>query len=543
MSYALPEPLQNLQTGRRSFQQFGGYTHVLGAQDGQIWDERNMTSDHSPVLATRPPRYKAATLKKPNGLYSGNALVYVDGTNLIVNGQTVGQVQDSPKRMYGISGRVIIWPDKLLLTADNTLEPLETTCEVTGLTIGGGTYAGQPAEYNSLTTAGDPFPFRAGDAITIEGCTKQPANNKTPIVREISEDGKTLRFYEHTFLPPEEVEETSYTEDGTVTLKRAVPDLDYICGNENRIWGCKDDTIWCSKLGDPYNWYCFDGLATDSWSVDSGTPGKFTACCSYLGYPIFFKEDMIFKVYGDKPTNFQLMSSATLGVMEGSAASLAIAGETLYYLSRAGITAYSGGIPQSVSAALGTTRYKDAVGGSDGTKYIVSMLDTDGESSLFAYDPVRDMWCKEDDLRLIATAYKGGLYGLEKNGGLYLLETPTDIPEDAEQEAPFRSLVEFSDFDFDSFSSKYAVRVWIRYSGDAGTILAAAAEYDSSGIWETIATAECGEKKTAYMAISVHRCDHFRLKLEAVGQWRLWAIEYELYSGDYHRKEARRWQQ
>ncbi len=542
MSYALPEPVQNLQMGRRTFNQFAGYMHTLGAGNGQIWDDKNMTSDHAPVLATRPPRYKVAKLEKPNGLYCGNRLIWIDGTDLVVDGETVGQVEDSTKRMYGISGRVIIWPDKVLLTAENTVEPLEASCTVSSLTIGDGTYADQPAEYNSLTTTGDPFPFREGDAITIDGCTRQPSNNKTPIIREISDDGKTLRFYEHTFTPPGGVQDTSYTETGTITLKRAVPDLDFICGNENRIWGCKDDTIWCSKLGDPYNWYCFDGVSTDSWSVDTGTPGSFTACVSYMGYPIFFKEGMIFKVYGDKPTNFQVMSSATLGVMEGSADSLAVAGETLYYLSRAGITAYSGGIPQSVSMPLGTVRYRDAVGGSDGIKYVVSVLDADDNSSLFVYDPWRDMWHKEDDLRLIATAYKGGLYGLSEDGDLYLLESPTDIPEDAEQEEPFHSIVEFADFDFNTFGSKYAVRMWIRYSGDEGTILAAAAEYDSSGIWETVGTARCGEKKTEYMAISVHRCDHFRLKLEAVGQWRLWALEYELYTGDYHRKEARKWQ-
>ena len=29
------------------------------------------------------------------------------------------------------------------------------------------------------------------------------------------------------------------------------------------------DTIFSSKLGDPLNWNCFDGLATDSYAVET----------------------------------------------------------------------------------------------------------------------------------------------------------------------------------------------------------------------------------------------------------------------------------
>lgn len=96
----------------------------------------------------------------------------------------------------------------------------------------------------------------------------------------------------------------------------------------------------------------FDGLDTDSYAVDTGSAGSFTACVSYLGYPIFFKEEHIYKVYGSIPSNFQVMGSATLGVAEGSAGSLAVAGEILFYLSRAGIMAYSGGIPQPRGGGL-----------------------------------------------------------------------------------------------------------------------------------------------------------------------------------------------
>ena len=67
-----------------------------------------------------------------------------------------------------------------------------------------------------------------------------------------------------------------------------MPELDFLCENENRLWGCKGDTIYASKLGDPFNWNVFDGVSTDSYAVDVGSAGDFTGCFAYRGYPVFF---------------------------------------------------------------------------------------------------------------------------------------------------------------------------------------------------------------------------------------------------------------
>ena len=513
--------------------QFYGYDHRLAAQNGYIWDMMNLTGDYAPVLASRPPRWTVKAVTKPNGLYCSGKLILVDGTALTVDGQTVGQVADSRKQMQGMSGRVVIWPDKLIITREGELESLEASCSASGLVFGDGEYAGQEAEANSITTTGEAFPFQVGDAVEITGCTVQPENNKTPIIREISEDGKTLRFYENTFTLPEGAD--SVTETGTVTLSRSVPDLDFICANENRLWGCKGDTIYASKLGDPYNWNVFEGLATDAWSVETGTPGDFTACCSFLGYPIFFKEDKVFKVYGDKPTNFQVMSSATLGVMAGSDRSLAVAGETLFYLARVGIVAYSGGIPRSISASFGDTRYKNAVAGSDGTKYWVSMEGADGVSTLFCYDTQAGAWYKEDRTKLVAAGYLDGLYALT-DSALILLGRPVAVPEGSQEEGPVSSWVEFGDITMDSFDSKYPVRLRLRLAAVEGVTVAAQIQYDSSGEWETAETVQADRMTPFYLACKVHRCDHFRLRLSANGEWRRWRMIVELYDGQYVRK-------
>ena len=295
-------------------EKFGGINHTFGAAGGELYDMKNLSARYFPLLAPRARRY---TVRKDmgtaNGIFSAGKLYEVYGTKLYINGEEKSTVADSEKAFCALGERVLIFPDKIVCEKDGTIKPMEASYAAAGLKFGNGTYADEKAAANSITTTGAAFPFNVGDAVTISGCTKETYNNRTPIIREISDDKKTLRFYENTFRLPDGQE--SITEPGTVTLKRSVPDMDFVCTNENRVWGCKGDSIFASKLGDPYNWNVFDGLSTDAFSVESGTAGAFTACVSYLGYPCFFKEDKIFKMYGTIPTNFQLMSSAVLGVM------------------------------------------------------------------------------------------------------------------------------------------------------------------------------------------------------------------------------------
>lgn len=508
---------------------FGGINHTETAANGTIYDMRNLSSEHMPLIAPRAPRYHTQTLTTPNGIFADDRMFLVDGESLFVDGVSVGTVANSPKTFCGVSGRVIIFPDKLVYE-NGELKPMEATYSATNLVFGKGTFAGAPAEANSITTTGAVFPFKVGDAVEISGCTVQPANNKTPIIREISEDGKTLRFYEFTFT----VTGDSITETGTVTLARKVPDMDFVCANENRLWGCKDDTIYASKLGDPFNWYVFDGISTDAWSVNTGTAGKFTGCVSYLGYPVFFKENGIFKVYGAKPANYQVMASATLGVDAGSERSLAVAGETLYYLSRAGIVAYTGGVPTVVSAPLGHGVMRNAVAGSDGRKYYVS-IETENGTRLFVLDTKAGAWHAEDDLAIVGTAYKGGLYALSADGRLQIIAAPQEIPANSAAETEIESMLEFGDFDFDNFASKYPVRLRLRLSTENNAEVTVYISYDG-GEWETVKTVRGAGKRSVYLPVPIRRCDHFRLKLSAVGEWRLHAIAWELHSGKYVRK-------
>lgn len=180
----------------------------------------------------------------------------------------------------------------------------------------------------------------------------------------------------------------------TISISRTIPEMDFYFVSNNRLWGCKGDSIYCSKLGDPTNFNVFDGLATDSWSVDTGTPRAFTGACEYLGYPTFFKEHGIFKVYGDYPSQYSLSKNMFTGVKEGCGKTLAVAGNVLFYVSEQGVMAYTGGVPRNISKPL-NVQIDSGVAGSDDEKYYLS-----ANGVIYIFDTNVNAWWKEDGVVL-----------------------------------------------------------------------------------------------------------------------------------------------
>ena len=121
----------------------------------------------------------------------------------------------------------------------------------------------------------------------------------------------------------------------TVSMERRVPELDFVTECDNRVWGCnsRENVIYGCKLGDPTNWFSYRGIAADSYAVTVGSDGAFTGAASCMGYALFFKENTLHKLYGSKPSDFQLSSLRCRGVAKNAARSLCVLNETLYYLS------------------------------------------------------------------------------------------------------------------------------------------------------------------------------------------------------------------
>lgn len=505
---------------RKSSQvKFGGLNRTLGAGDGQIRDMMNMTGDHGPVLAVRRKRRLLRTLEAPGGIFSWDKLCWVDGDGFYFDGIRKGTVSKGQKSFCAMGNNILIWPDKCCYNvAQDTFQSLEAAWAGASLTFGNGKLYGEEAKANCIHSPGVSWDslFRPGDAVTITGCTLHPENNKTPVIREI--DGDRMYFYENIFTLKEDGD---YTETGMLRVERRVPDLKFLCENENRIWGCDDTTIYASKLGDPFNFSVYDGLQTDSFAVTPGAAGRFTGCISYKGFAVFFKEQRIYKVYGSIPSSFCAVDSASIGIPEGEGQSIAIAGEMLFYLSGNGVMAYSGGIPAPAGEVLGQYRYRNAAAGSDGLKYWVSMEDQDGQRRLFVYDTMRGTWHIEDEPDITHFArWNGQLCFLTETGEIWSVDG-----EDGEQEGDVPWMVEFADFTEQEANKKTVGKHQLRAELDEGATMEVWMQFDSDGIWHRVKSMISEtEKRSFTLPLIPRRCDHYSIKLTGTGGCRIYSM-------------------
>lgn len=272
--------------------------------------------------------------------------------------------------------------------------------------------------------------FRAGDTIEITGCTTHPENNKTITIRETGEetiDGKSyakLIFDANTLA-------AAPTEAGTVSIRRKVPSLSLICESGNRLWGVEGNTIFGSALGDPTNFYTYDGLDTDSFAVAVASDGAFTAAVPYGASVLFFKEDALHKLLGDYPSNYQVYDSKIPGVKRDSAGSVCRINEVVYYHGREGVYQYAGGTPKLISQDFGPRRYEKACAGALGDRYYISMKDLrTGAWGMWVYDIQNRLWLREDGTHAAAFASGGGkLWYLDGDGTKVMCATPDTSAE------------------------------------------------------------------------------------------------------------------
>lgn len=532
----LPPMLFSDGTQKHTDTVFYGYNHTESPRDGEIYDMKNLTADSYPLVSVREERRKRGDalavrgLCSFDGLYlvaketaedtwyslfkeSSGAFVKVDGLNL----------DGREKKMAVLGAYLIIFPDKKYynrLTGD--FGSLERTwsgnCAISDSTI------------TDLSGSGFSNVFRPGDAVTISGCTAHSENNKTVIVRSVN--GAVLSFYDNTFAAAE-----TDPASEALTIARTVPDMDFIFENGNRLWGCKGDTIYASKLGDPFNFNVFDGLSTDSYAADVGSAGDFTGAIAFLGYPMFFKENAIYKIYGTRPGNFQVTSSSQAGVKKDCSRSLCISSDVLFYVSKNGVMAYTGSVPQNISACFGQRRFDDGRAAASGEKYFLSLRDADTIAGyeLFVYDVGTRLWHREDDFKLEFAASDGAgdlcAVKTDINNTSFELWTLGHVGAGVPTEANIESFCEFGDMTEGSPNRKGVSKIQLRLTIAPGAHVTVKIRYDSQLDWLTVKTLTGIGKDSYYLPVIPRRCDHLRLRIEGVGKWKLHSLVRESYAG------------
>lgn len=504
--------------------QFGGIRYGRGGNDGELAESMNLSARQYPALSQRMERAEAGSYAAATAVFGKGKLCVVDGTKFLYDGVEKGAVTEGEKQIVSINTKIVIWPDmacydteadefsslwkKVKVPASkatftgNTLTVQEFTV-VTGKDEEGEEGGADPAAEEEETTIKLEELFKENQAVEIAGASIE-ANNKEIVIRKV--EGNTLTFYNDSFTAGD-----SSTE---LTIERRVPDLKIICASNNRVWGADDTTIWASALGDPFTWYNYDGLSTDSYAVAVGTDGPFTGCVEYGSNVLFFKEDKLHKVIGTSPKDYAIYTYTIQGIQNGSMKSAQVINEVLYYKGTEGVYAYNGGVPYLVSENFGTRRYESSKAASDGQCYYISMQDAETkEWGLWTLDTLRNIWLKEDDTHILEFAtLEGELLFLSEDGKILYKMGQTD--QDGKR---IKWSATFYPMEENTHSRKGYSRLLMRMELAPGAWAKAEIKEDL-GPWKTLSTVHGQRVRTAHVTFLPGRCDTFQIRLSGEGR-------------------------
>lgn len=512
--------------------EFKGYNKKAVIDDGEMRDMYNLSSDEYPCLYQR----------KPRGIYAEN---YARPTAMIVKDKKLAVISDGQfyydetlypalklsddTKMVAINTRICFFPEKLFFNVKTketgslsaNVRMGETTVTVTASTI---TFP----ESMGLTEM-----FKQGDAVKVSA-----SDDRLNISAEIqSLTDNSITFPDDTFISVTAEGESEMTVELTkISVTRDCPNLDFVIEHNNRLWGVsnKDNTIYACKLGDPTNWSYFQNTAMDSYYAEQGTDGEWTGCAAYSTHLLFFKEDYIHKVYGSKPSTFQIETAQCHALEKGCSKSIAIINETVLYKSRLGIMAYAGGVPQLISENFGTDVYTDAIAGTDGIKYYVSVL-REGSPELLVFDMERFLWHKEDSVRARDfVCHNGKLFFIsDSDDKIYEMASTNPMQE----EADIKWYAELGPFDEYMEDKKVYSRLKMRLSFAKLSELTVYISIDG-GKWEVLSRFINDRDKTEMLPIVPRRCDKFSIKLEGKGYCRIDSL-VRTYRQSTSRKDVR----
>lgn len=262
-----------------------------------------------------------------------------------------------------------------------------------------------------IITGGEVMHAQQGyDYIDTNNCKAYAYDPETRVLEELefmSDHSYYMRVLACDITLPED-------ENENVVIRREIPDFAYICEHENRLWGVSNEetetiynaqtgqynevksrVIFGSALGQPKHIYEYKGTATDAYAVAVGGNGDFTAICSYGGALLAWKEDLLCKLTGSYPAEYYLRTYKYEGVAAGSEFSLQTINQILYYLSPAGVMAFSGTAPQFIGEQLGLKKLANGISGRGRTHYYLSAEREDGTWLNAVYDVIHGIWSVE----------------------------------------------------------------------------------------------------------------------------------------------------
>lgn len=549
---------------RVTISRFLGYDRRERIETGSFAKMKNLTGRGFPTMTVRPRRGLVAKLAQPGALAVKEALLWVDGTTLYMNGKAIGpMLAKGEKQLVSMGAFLIIWPDKVWIntrdvTEFGSLENTVTTqgtvhyslCRADGTAFTGYAPSEQPPkepkngalwldisaqtpvlrQYTQdgwmpvenvcvkISAGGIGKGFAEGDGVEITGCGLTQLNGQ-----------KVLQHVEESALVIGGILAGDTSQAEKITLRRVVPDMDFVVECGNRLWGCKYgivngqavNAIYASKLGDFKNWTCYAGLSTDSYAVTRGSDGPFTGAAAYLGSPIFFKEQCMERVYPSAAGAHQVVNVACAGVKRGSHKSIVTVDGTLYYHGPGGVYAFDGSMPAAVSRSLGQLDLRQSAAGNLEGRYYLSGCDEGGQWQLLVYDTQLHLWFREDETHALFFARHGEeLFCLTAAGELWaMLGSEGQLENSVQWEA------ESGDLGLDTAQNKYPTKLTLRLELPEGSEVQALLSCDGGRTWTKQGTVRGQDgPRGCLLHLRPQRAGQVRLRLQGTGRCTLYSI-------------------
>lgn len=297
--------------------------------------------------------------------------------------------------------------------------------------------------------------------------------------------------------------------NGSLVLKREIPEINYAIAFGNRIWGTsKNGTeIYASALGSFDNFFCFEGVSSDSYTVSVGDAGSFVGIAEFENALYFFKRDRVYSLFGTKPSNFQLRCYKIEGPKVGANNQIVLHKGFLYYVSILGLMRFNGASSEPVLKKLKTSLTKCS-------------LVSNGENLFFHADG--NLFMINTDSMKVLKVYSGDISSVcyylsyitfSTSSGIKFLIMGDKSPEFM---AEFNSGCEKAEKD------SFLKRIYLNLMLGENSNLAVEISYDGKP-YKVVSTLS-GKNKSYYIPIQLSRHRELALRLSGSGIFRLYSV-------------------
>ena len=342
-------------------------------------------------------------------------------------------------------------------------------------------------------------------------------------------------------------------------IRRTMPGADFLFEHNNRLWGCCFSKPWAmifpgkneivaSRQGDLTNWRAYLGISGDSYAATVGAPGEFTGGVSYGGYPIFFKEDYIIKVYGDTPASYQIVTIPGMGVEKGMHESLVVSGNVLFYKSPSCFCAYDGSSPVNISSKLKNRKYKSIKAGATDDRVFFACEEQDGERYMLVFEIKTGAWTKENCGNISGFIRQGASLNFTENDDEGYITAIRSVDENYDEDLLKKAAegeeqlypkaeekvcwyCESGDMGIEVDKLSYITKVTVKVRLSAGAQLKALISCDGKKFRQVGDKVVTPGLVTVGIPIAPERCESFRYRLEGKGYVEIYGISYELKEG------------